>query len=226
MSKPWYGERLAEIFHDAKTLADRNQDLCWINTGAEGMGKTVGSIQCALAINPDLSVDDITFSADEFITRCRTVKRGSPVILDEAIQGGFSRDAMTEHNKQLVKFYVTSRALNLPTFINFPNIRWVDSYLAEHRARLWTLTEDRGRCLLHQIRRADYRGAKTGWVQLFRYSPPDLEGKLRQEYESKKRDVVMGREVGLTELAWRPSPLDVERAMKSVLPLFANRAAA
>lgn len=167
-----------------------DKDAVVVITGKERKGKSTLAWTVAQRVDEGFGPDRMVFSGQDFMRAAVALPKGSALVLDEAVQGGFSRDAMTEKNRSLTKFLVVAGERNLVSFILFPNIRWLDPYIAEHRARWWILIEKRGQALVHEMRAADYRGAKPSWKRLFRIRFKAVEGDDWSAYLKAKSKLV------------------------------------
>src|SRR5688500_14826405 len=169
-------ERRSKWIATLKAQPGRDSDVVIIVTGKEGVGKSTFAQWLARQLSPKFSTANVVFSGADFMELAVKLPPGSVIVLDESTEGGYSRDAMTTRNKELTKFLMVSRQRNLICVILFPNIRWLDPYISEHRASHWVLVEKRGVALVHRSKRADYKGAKPSWVQMFRTAYPKVEG--------------------------------------------------
>lgn len=193
-----------------KQTPDTDNDTVIVITGKEGVGKSTFARWLAKHINPDFTTAWVVFSGTEFMELAVKLPPGSVIILDEATEGGYSRDAMTTRNKELTKFLMVSRQRRLTTIILFPNIRWLDPYISEHRAAYWALVERRGLALVHRARRADYKGAKPSWVKMFRTGFNREEGEDWNAYLARKAAMVTGA-ARTEESPFVPDPRIIER---------------
>jgi len=126
--------------------AKMDNDMVLAITGEEGSGKSSLALQMAAYMDPAFDpVKQVVFSGDQFARTAVDLPKYSAIILDESISGGFSRDAGAGTNKRLAKFLTVSRELNLLCFILWPNIRWLDPILKEHRCKWNVHIEKRNR---------------------------------------------------------------------------------
>lgn len=202
-----------------KTIKDRDEDAVILITGPErsgGKSNTAGWL--ASEIDPAFDETRMCFSGSEFMEKALELPKGSVIVLDEAIEGGFSRDAMKKSNTSLAKFLIVAGERNLVTIINFPNIKFLDRYVKEHRAQYWILMEKRGHGRLHLRRRSDYPGVNRGWQPLgYLRNIPDMSkrpwwGPYLDRKAKTTRDVAnsAGDDV------WIPSESEVQRVVQKI----------
>lgn len=210
---------------ELSTVADRDEDAVIIITGPErkgGKSNTAGWL--GSRIDPDFDESRMCFSGSDFMAKAIELPKGSVLVLDEAIQGGFSRDAMKKSNTDLAKFLIVAGERNLVTIICFPNIKFLDRYVKEHRAQYWILMERRGVGKLHLRRRSDYPGSNRGWHPLgvLRNIPDMKLAPWWGRYLAKKDRTT--REVGqaASDETWVPTEQDVKRVAQKV-ELVLNR---
>jgi hypothetical protein len=127
----WMDQQVKRIHND--------DDLIVVITGDERTGKSTLAFLMASYMDPlfDPSVQT-TFSGGDFSRVGSKLGKYRAVVLDEAIHGGFSRDAPTEANKKLAKFLTVCGERNLIGIICWPKLRWLDPILKEHRCK-WNL---------------------------------------------------------------------------------------
>lgn len=207
----WAGPRLQSWLEELRALPGRDLDANIPITGHEGSGKSTLAMHLGTLLDESFTHASMKFTGADFVSHSKDSQPGNVVVLDESIDGGFSREAMTEANRILTKHFVVSRTLRLLTFELFPNMRWLDSYISEHRARYWILVERRGVALVHRIRSADYRGAKPSWEKMFRFRYPAFEGPEWDAYLKAKANLVRGQKASKDE-AYRPSESETKAA--------------
>lgn len=200
----------------------RDNDAVVIITGKEGVGKSTFARWLARQLDGAFDSKQVVFSGADFMELAVKLQPGRVIILDEATEGGYSRDAMTTRNKELTKFLMVSRQRNLISIILFPNIRWLDPYISEHRASHWCLIEKRGVALVHRAKRADYKGAKPSWAQMFRSAFPKEEGADWDAYKAAKAAMV--KRAGRPEEApFKPDPKVVARLVRQYRLILQHR---
>lgn len=174
-----------------------DDDLIIVITGDERKGKSTLAFLMASYMDPGFDpADQMTFSGDDFSRVGSRLGKYRAVVLDEAIRGGFSRDAPTEANKKLAKFLTVCGERNLIGVICWPKLRWLDPILKEHRCK-WNLhVEHRYRdhaVASLRLLRDDERVFDPPF-EVFKFPFPRASGPRWEAYKAAKSQFVM--EVG------------------------------
>src|SRR3989337_2972665 len=110
------------------------KDLDWVCVvdGEEGVGKSVFAQQLAKYLDPTFNLDNLVFTADEFIKQIKAPenKKGKAVLLDEAFNSANARASMSEVNRSLAGVATEMRQKNLYVIIVLPSIFDLDRYFA------------------------------------------------------------------------------------------------
>ncbi len=109
--------------------------LALIIEGEEGSGKSVLAQQIAKVLHPDFSIDQICFTADEFIKAVSKSKKHECIIFDEAFTGLSSRASLSEVNNLVISMMMEMRQKNLFIIIVMPSLFMLDKYVVLHRAK-------------------------------------------------------------------------------------------
>lgn len=177
-----------------KILMKDDWDLPIAITGNERKGKSSIAFEMALYLD-DLfdPAEQTVFTADEFGRKAVNLPKYRALILDEAVSGGFSRDAGSGPNKRLAKFLTVCGDRNLIMFILWPNIRWLDPILKEHRVRFNIHVEKRYKThavAKFRLLRDDDERVYDYPVTLFRFKFPRAHGAKWQIYKEAKSKFV------------------------------------
>jgi gluconate kinase len=131
----------ARCFRAYKDMINLDRDHFILVIGVEGSGKSTISIQMASWIDPNFCNENICFSAEEYISRLKSVEKGSCLVLDEAGTMLFSREAMSSNNIQMTKLFMLQRQKNVSVIVVCPSLWNIDSYIRNHRVntliRVW-----------------------------------------------------------------------------------------
>jgi len=117
-----------------KSLLDDYDHFTCI-TGLEGMGKSTLAIQYCSMVSPRFSLKHICYDMVDLIEAMRTAQPGDSLLLDEGGMFLFSREAMMDTNRQLVKLFMIARQRNVHICVCIPNFFTIDTYLREHRVK-------------------------------------------------------------------------------------------
>lgn len=106
-----------------------NKNYMGIALGGVGTGKSYTCLRFCEKLDPNFSIDNVCFSAEEFLTRLRSpdIKKGSGLIMDEAGVSIGSRDFWSLENRRISYICQTFRHRNLIVFFTVPNLRYIDA---------------------------------------------------------------------------------------------------
>jgi len=128
---------------DKVRIAVLKKDRDWhsVIDGEEGVGKSVFAQQVALYLDPNFTLDNIIFTADQFLKKIKdpNTKPGTAIVLDEAFNAANARASMSEVNRSMAGVATEMRQKNLFILIVLPSFFDLDRYFA-----LW-----RCKCLFH-----------------------------------------------------------------------------
>jgi hypothetical protein len=182
--------RIKRWMDQQKELMKEDWDLPVVVTGNERKGKSSIAFMMALYLDPDFDpVEQIVFSADDFTRKATKLGKYRVLILDEAVSGGFSRDAGSGPNKRLAKFLTVCGDRNLVMFVLWPNIRWLDPILKEHRIRFNVHVERRLKkkaIAKFRLLRDDDETVYDYPVTLWRFTFPKARGPKWMAYKKAK----------------------------------------
>jgi len=134
-----YDEVLLDNLASMKRSIKRDLDHCIVYSGPERSGKSAHAQQVALNLDPNFGIDNICFTAEQFLKRVQEAPQYSCVIFDEAMTGLSSREAMSKTNRMLIRALAEVGQRNLYIIVILPSFFMLDSYVALHRSR----------CLIH-----------------------------------------------------------------------------
>lgn len=196
-------------------VCNKDRDFVLVIDGEEGCGKSVLAMQFAKYFDPNLTMENITFDADQFMERLRNAEKNSCIVLDEAFNAANSRAAMTEVNRSMIGVATEMRQRNLFIIMVLPTFFDLDKYFALWRCRAlihvyYNKTGDRGNYIifpksakkyLYLTGRKQYNYSKPKSpyppCRFFNYYPLDEE-----EYRKKKASAFKKRKVTRQEKRW------------------------
>jgi len=145
----YYAGRIAEgYFYDEKALGvfgdeiifrrDNAYDNVILNSGEERDGKSTLAIRLALLLNPNFSVDNISFTLDEFETLVETANDEEIIIMDEAGHAIFALNFMDKLQTMLVKKMQIIGKRKLIIILNLPHKSDLTKRLRDRRVTAWS----------------------------------------------------------------------------------------
>lgn len=180
---------LIRILEIAKEKRLKKFDSVFVVCGMEGSGKSTLMLHGMdyLGAEPwQIALDRVNF-----VKAIWKTKKQEQACLDEAGDALFSRDALSDFNKDLVKTYMVIRGKGLITFLVIPDFFLLDRYFREHRVRGLFYTYRRGKFLFYtrkEIKKIISSGDRfIPMKPLYKSdSFPDYTGRLLQPYLEMK----------------------------------------
>jgi len=136
------GYRIAPIFAREldkvkKRVLNKDRDFVCVIDGEEGVGKSVLAMQIAAYFDPAFNIDKIVFNSDDFLKLIKDpkTKKGSCIILDEAMNAANARGSLTEVNRSMQGVASEMRQKNLFILMIIPSFFDLDKYFALWRCR-------------------------------------------------------------------------------------------
>ena len=118
-----------------KDVEDNDKDWVGVYDGEEGSGKSVLAMQHAIVLDPKFNINNVCFTADQFMERLKTAPKGSCIMLDEAYSAANARAALTEVNRAMIGVATEMRQRNLFVLFVLPTFFDLDKYFALWRCR-------------------------------------------------------------------------------------------
>jgi hypothetical protein len=185
------GAIFALYVSNIRRLAEReNQDACICITGYEGSGKSTLALKLAQWLQPGFSADQVCFDAEALLERIKRAPRRSVIMLDEAVNGLYAREAMAMDNRVLTTAAMVARARNLYWILCIPHMHNLDPYFREHRVKSWWHVIQKGEALGHTPKRSPYY-PDTYWDPFMRYQYPRVKGPLWDAYDELKQRYIL-----------------------------------
>jgi hypothetical protein len=117
-------------------LQKKDKDCVIVVDGGEGAGKSTFAFQFGKRVDSTLTLDRVTFNAEEFRQAILKAKKGQCVIYDEAFTGLSSRAALSGVNRVLVSLMMQMRQKNLFVIVVLPTFFLLEKYVALFRTRI------------------------------------------------------------------------------------------
>lgn len=147
-----------------RAIHKKNLDHFMVIEGKEGVGKSTLGAQTAAVIDLNFNKSKVCYSPLKFLRGLKTAKRGDVFLLDEGNLFLFSRNAMTDGNKDMVVLFALMRQRGVCVIICVPNFFTLDSYVREHRVATLAAICNRGnfKCITvdRSIKTISKEGAK------------------------------------------------------------------
>lgn len=177
----------------AKAKQKLNHDSVFVIVGRERVGKSTLMMHCVDYLGGDIS--SISLDKLGFVKALYNAKEKGVVVLDEAGDTLFSRDALNSFNKDIVKTYSVIGGQRLITFLVLPDFFMLDRYFREHRVRALFFVFKRGRYSVycpHEIKSIILKGDKyiPRKAVVYADSFPDYKGRLLDDYLKLKKQKI------------------------------------
>ncbi len=114
-----------------RRLLERDQNVIIAIDGQTGSGKSFSAISLAMAIDPLFTIDNIFFTAKEFLNAQLKARKGQVLVWDETGVEFGSRDFATKLNKAISKVFQTMRFKNTAVILTVPRLNMIDKHARE-----------------------------------------------------------------------------------------------
>ena len=152
-----------------KGMTQRNYDFVLVIVGGERLGKTSLGIRIMydfnkpqFVYNGSISICNISMNGEMYINDIVEKNRGNLIQFDEAVDGMYSRDAMSPRNKKINKKLMKCGFLNIFHILCLPNFKAIDNNIREHRVGALIKIVERGKYLAYSSAEAKKIAAKKG----------------------------------------------------------------
>lgn len=133
------------LYRIHKKINFENSDFFIVFCGKEGTGKSTFSINASCILDENMILDRICFKPMQFIEAISISDKGNAIVIDEGNLIMFSRESMSNGNKDMVKILALMRQRNLAVSICVPNFWTLDTYTRDHRVNCVVNIEERGK---------------------------------------------------------------------------------
>jgi len=199
-----------------KKVLTKDRDFVAVIDGEEGSGKSVLAMQLAKYLDPNFTLDNVTFNADQFLKLIKDpkTKKGTCILLDEAFSSANSRSSLTEVNRAMIGVATEMRQKNLFILMCIPSFFDLDRYFAIWRCKVlihvyFTPEEDRRYIVFNKNKKKLlYLMGK----KFYSYSKPRSSHKPfsfpnhyiidEQEYRFKKAEAFRKRTISHSAKVW------------------------
>jgi len=192
-----------QLVKSYNTVTNSDQDRVLVYDGREGVGKSTLAMQHAFILDPNLSLDNIVFTSNQFKNAIRTLPKHRALIWDECFKGLSSKGALSKANKEIITLLQECRQRNLFIFLVLPTIFLLEKYAAIFRSHaLIHSSTYKTNPNLRYFKVYNYTNKKLLYLlgkQLYDYSKPKVRhsyrfyGKLpptinKEDYLKKKHE--------------------------------------
>lgn len=165
-----------------------DRDFVILVTGKEGSGKSTLAVQLAMLIDPGFNIQaDVLYSFNDVVARLNSVQPFSCLVMDEAVELAFSRNAMRNEQKKMIQIFMQIRQKNICFILLIPNIADLDKYFKGWRGDRWVDVVARGQHIWHEMTRNRYSG-DIFWEQKFMDTFRQLNGEHWATYLQTKKE--------------------------------------
>jgi len=190
--------KLLEITHKGH---QQKFDTIWVIIGKEGFGKSHLALnileEWGRLTKQTITIRNISITRGSFLEALHSEpEKIGIVIMDEAADTLFSRDAMNQENKDLVKLFSVIREKGLFVILVIPSIWSLETYFREHRIKGLFKVEKRGIVYFWNEKGIKKIMRTTERYQDFKVRPslidtfPEYKGELLQEYSKLKHEKI------------------------------------
>lgn len=155
-----------------KEWIEKKYDYIIVISGGTGEGKSTLGIQLAKSVQRlyfrRFYFDNIVYNLRDLIEKISTSPPGTVIIIDEAVDLLFRRDAITSESKTLVKLLDKCRYKRLILIFILPNIWSLDKHVRDSRVRMWMWVPKRGQAVL--VQRSEDPYITDPWYKKFNES--------------------------------------------------------
>jgi energy-coupling factor transporter ATP-binding protein EcfA2 len=188
---------------------DDRWDFVIVIDGREGSGKSTLALHMKAIFDGGYNLNNVLFDASSVIRTMRTAKRGSCVLVDEAIISLYKREALKDFQMTLVKAFSIVRARNLFFILVLPNFNDLDPNIRTRCNYRFYAHADRGRrgyLDVYQPKRTPWSAGSLYQELIWTYKFPALPEAFQTEYDKFKESSL--------DDALRDFQADVEKKVK------------
>lgn len=210
---PIVKEQLTNI---KRRVLDKDRDFVLVIDGEEGSGKSVLAQQIGSFLDPAFTLDNIVFTSDGFLKLIKDpkIKKGSCIVLDEAMAAASSRGSLSEVNRSMQAVASEMRQKNLFIIFCIPSFFDLDKYFALWRCRalfhIYFTPEENRRYVIFpkEHKKLLYLNGKKTYSYAKPYSPyppfsfPNYYPVDETEYRLKKATAFKKRTVSNQARTW------------------------
>lgn len=201
LNERYYDGDLVKNLDALKTAVKRDWDGLLFVFGREGVGKSTFAMQLASYLDPDFSLDRVSWTPEGFVEKVMNAPKYACIVLDEAYLTFVNRTSIGNLQRTIISMLTMIRSRNLYIIVVSPTIFDMSKYLVVHRSLAafrcyhhglergyWEMYGDSAKLDLYvkgrrdnnlKVAKADLRGRFTKWFPL-----------EKDEYEQGKQEAV------------------------------------
>ncbi len=129
---PIMGRELDKV---REAVIKKDRDYVMVVDGEEGSGKSVLAMQIAKHLDPTFNIENIVFTADQFMKKIKITKKFACIVLDEAFSASSARASLSQVNRAMLGIATEMRQRNLFIIMCIPSFFDLDKYFALWRCK-------------------------------------------------------------------------------------------
>jgi hypothetical protein len=184
-------ESILKTFSIVRKMQAKGFDAPFAIVGRERIGKSTLGLHGTEFFGGN--INNVALGKESVGTVLKYCKMGAPFDYDEAIDGAFNRESLSQWNKDLVKAFAIIGAKKLVSFIILPDFFLLDEYFRKYRLAGVFYVYKRGHVAFFDrngIKKINKYGKSnheiTGASPLYYDTFPEYRGAMLDEYLSRK----------------------------------------
>lgn len=117
-----------------KVVLNKDFDFVSVIAGLPGMGKSNFSMSLAKFFDPNFCLENVAFTADQFIEKTNELPKNSSIVLDESFDSMNSKVGMSREFLKVMNHLQLIRQRNLFIILNLPNFFDLHKSIAIYRS--------------------------------------------------------------------------------------------
>lgn len=171
-------------------------DYVIIVDGPEGGGKSTFAAHAKAMYDGKYSLDNVCYDSTDLLGLMQTAKKGSCIILDEAVTSFMSRTSLDRFQVRLIQAFSIVRERNLVFFLLIPNLGLLDKALQTRAVyRIWVYPKghNRGFSKIYYSQRTPWTTGKPWHMEAWHYTFPKLPDEFEKAYKKFKSKKMLAK---------------------------------
>lgn len=164
-------------------------DYVIIIDGPEGGGKSTFAAHIKALYDGTYNLDNVCYDSTGLLGLMQTAKKGSMIILDEAVTSLMSRTALDRYQVRLIQAFSIVRERNLVFLLLIPNLGLLDKAIqtrAVYRIWVYPKGQNRGYAKIYYSKRTPWTTGKPWHEEAWHYQFPKLPDGFERKYKRFK----------------------------------------